>query len=216
MGFPENVLTDNEKVEQSLHPHWMTVLVPSILAVVLIAIAIVIAVVTPNTSGWNIVQWVVVGLAAIGFIILCLVPFLRWRTTHYVITDKRVMVRRGILSKSGKDIGLSKITDVSFHQSLLDRIIRAGSLHIESAGDSPDEDLDNIPRSNEVQQFLNHLVEQDQNRHGMAGGMPVPEQQSRLPAPTSAPEQPYERYEPYEAYERTVRDDPAQGWEARP
>lgn len=213
MGFPENVLTDNEKVEQSLHPHWMTVLVPSILALVLVAVAIVIAVVTPDTSGWNIFQWVVVGIAVIAFIVLCVVPFLRWRTTHYVITDKRVMVRRGILSKSGKDIGLSKITDVSFHQSLIDRIIRAGSLHIESAGDSPDEDLDNIPRSNDVQQFLNRLVEQDQNRHGMAGGAPVAGQQSQLSSTTTAPEQPYE---PYEAYERTIRDDPAQGWETRP
>lgn len=212
MGFPENVLTANEKVERSLHPHWMTVLVPSVLAIVLIAIAIVVAVVTPDTSGWNIFQWVVVGLAVIAFIVLSVVPFLRWRTTHYVITDKRVMVRRGILSKSGKDIGLSKITDVSFNQSFLDRIIRAGSLHIESAGDSPDEDLENIPRSNEVQQFLNRLVEQDQHRQGMAGGRSAASLPSEVPT-TPPPEQPYE---PYEAYERSIGDEPTQGWETRP
>ena len=100
------------------------------------------------------------------------VPYLRWRTTHYVITTHRVMVRRGILTKNGKDITLSKITDVSFQQTLLDRIIRSGSLHIESAGDSPDENLTNIPRSNEVQQLINRLIDEDDLRrraHGRVG-----------------------------------------------
>jgi hypothetical protein len=79
------------------------------------------------------------------------------------------MVRRGILTKNGKDITLSKITDVSFQQTLLDRIIGAGSLHIESAGDSPDENLNYIPRSNEVQQLINRLIDQDDLRRRSYG-----------------------------------------------
>ena len=45
-----------------------------------------------------------------------------------------------------------------------DRIIRSGSLHIESAGDSPDENLAYIPRSNEVQQLINRLIDEDDLR----------------------------------------------------
>jgi uncharacterized membrane protein YdbT with pleckstrin-like domain len=93
----------------------------------------------------------------------------RWRSTHYVITSHRVMVRRGVLSKTGKDITLSKITDVSFRQTLFDRIIRAGSLHIESAGDSPDENLHSVPNSDEVQQLLNHLINEDDLRRRRYG-----------------------------------------------
>ena len=37
-------------------------------------------------------------------------------------------------------------------------MIRAGSLHIESAGDSPDENLTNIPNSNVVQQLINRII----------------------------------------------------------
>lgn len=107
------------------------------------------------------IQWVCVGLAVLIGVPAVLAPFLRWRTTHYVITTHRVMVRRGILSKSGKDITLSKITDVSFHQSLLDRIIKSGSLSIESASDSADEDLRNIPHSDAIQQLINHLIDED-------------------------------------------------------
>ena len=164
MGFPENVLTQNEKVVRSIHPHWLTVFIPVIAAIFIVAIAIFISWITPNERSWNIAQWAIVALAVILLIAFTAVPFLRWRTTHYVITTHRVMVRRGILSKSGKDIALSKITDVSFNQSLWDRIIRAGSLHIESAGDSPDENLKNIPNSNEVKQLLNRLVDEDARR----------------------------------------------------
>ncbi|WP_134322699.1 PH domain-containing protein [Cumulibacter soli] len=169
MGFPENILTKDEKVVRTLHPHWLTVLMPTILGIVIIAAAAVIVWLTPVDPTWDIVDWVVIAIAVIALLWFVLVPFLRWRTTHYVFTNKRVAVRRGILSKSGQDIALSKITDVSFHQSLLDRITRSGTLNIETAGDSDDEDFNNIPRSNEVQQLLNRLIEDDSAARGGFG-----------------------------------------------
>ncbi len=173
MGFPENVLTRDEQVVRSLHPHWLTVIGPTVTAVVLVAAAIVASALTPDDSRGNLIQWVSLALAAVLAIPLVVVPYLRWRTTHYVITSHRVMVRRGILSKAGKDITLSKITDVSFHQSLLDRILRSGSLSIESAGDSADEELRNIPHSDEIQQLINHLIDEDSTtraRRASGGG----------------------------------------------
>jgi len=163
MGFPENVLTRNEKVVRSIHPHWLTVFGPTLVALILVAAAIFASWATPNDSKGNWIQWICVAAAVLIGIPAVLVPFLRWRTTHYVVTDHRVMVRRGILSKAGKDITLSKITDVSFQQTFLDRVIRAGTLNIESAGDSADELLKNIPHSDEVQQLINHLIDQDAN-----------------------------------------------------
>lgn len=164
MGFPENVLAKGERVERSIHPHWLTVFVPTFVGVLLLAGAIAVAAITPDDTTGNRIQWIVVAILVLLGIPFVVVPFLRWRTTHYVITSHRVMVRKGILHKSGKDITLSKITDVSFQQTLLDRIINAGSLRIESAGDSPDETLDNIPHSNVVQQLINRLIDEDDIR----------------------------------------------------
>jgi uncharacterized membrane protein YdbT with pleckstrin-like domain len=158
------VLAEGERVEKSIHPHWLTVVVPTFFGAVLLAGGLVVAGVTPDDVVGNRIQWVVVALLVVLGIPLVLVPFLRWRTTHYVITSHRVMARNGILHKSGKDITLSKITDVSFEQSLLDRIINSGSLRIESAGDSPDETLRNIPQSNHVQQLVNRLIDEDDTR----------------------------------------------------
>lgn len=164
MGFPENVLARGERVERDLHPHWLTVVLPTTLGLLLAAACVLVAAVTPDDETGNRIQWVAIIVLVAIAIPAVVVPYLRWRTTHYVITSHRVMVRRGILTKNGKDITLSKITDVSFEQTLLDRIIRSGSLHIESAGDSPDENLSYIPRSNEVQQLINRLIDEDDLR----------------------------------------------------
>lgn len=169
MSFPENILAKDEKVVRSLHPHWLTLVIPAVVGVLLIAAAWLIVAITPVDDTWDVVDWVIIAIAILLFLGFVLVPFLRWRTTHYVITSNRVVVRRGILAKSGQDIALSKITDVSFRQTLLDRMLRSGSLHIETAGDSADEDFVNIPRSNQVQQLLNHLIEEDAARRGGYG-----------------------------------------------
>jgi uncharacterized membrane protein YdbT with pleckstrin-like domain len=81
-----------------------------------------------------------------------------------VVTTHRVLVRRGVITKTGKDITLSKITDVSFERTLLDRLTGSGTLRIESAGDSPDETFRAIPRSDRVQQVINRLIDEDANR----------------------------------------------------
>ena len=169
MGFPENVLAKGEKVERDLHPHWLTVVVPTLFGLLLAAACITVARATPDDDTGNRIQWIAVAVFVLVAVPAVFVPYLRWRTTHYVITSHRVMVRRGILTKNGKDITLSKITDVSFQQTVVDRIIGAGSLHIESAGDSPDENLTNIPRSNEVQQLINRLIDEDDLRRRTHG-----------------------------------------------
>src|SRR6476661_2894857 len=169
VGFPENVLAKGEKVERDLHPHWLTVVVPTIFGLLLAAACITVARATPDDDTGNRIQWIAVAVFVLVAVPAVFVPYLRWRTTHYVITSHRVMVRRGILTKNGKDITLSKITDVSFQQTVVDRIIGAGSLHIESAGDSPDENLTNIPRSNEVQQLINRLIDEDDLRRRAHG-----------------------------------------------
>ncbi len=165
MGFPENVLAQDEKVVRHLHPHWFTVLLPTIVGVLVVAAAVVALLVLPDGSVGTVLLWVVLAAAVLVLLFAVVGPYLRWRSTHYVITSHRVMVRRGVLTKSGKDITLAKITDVGFRQTLLDRMIGAGSLHIESAGDSPDEDLVNVPDSDEVQQLINRLVDEDSRAH---------------------------------------------------
>lgn len=162
VAFPENLLASGERVVKHLHPHWLTVFIPTVLFIVVVGVASFLVAVIPDGSAQDTLRIVVLAVALIILILLVVIPVLRWRTTHYVITTQRVMLRTGILSRRGKDIGLSRITDVSYSQSLWDRIIGAGTLTIESAGEGPPQVFSNLPNSDETQQLINHLVEEDE------------------------------------------------------
>jgi uncharacterized membrane protein YdbT with pleckstrin-like domain len=115
-----------------------------------------------NTTTWdptakNIVMAVVgvVWLVIVGWLVLW--PFLNWRTTHFVITDRRVMFRHGLMTRSGIDIPVARINSVEFRHGLLDRLFRTGTLIIESASQDPLEFHD-IPRVEHVHSLLYHEV----------------------------------------------------------
>jgi uncharacterized membrane protein YdbT with pleckstrin-like domain len=214
MGFPDNVLTNDEKVKSDLHPHWQVIVGPTVIGLILAAAAIYIAYITPDDTTGNWIQWISVGVAVLLGIPLVIVPFLRWRTTRYVITTHRVMLRQGILNKSGKDITLSKITDVSYERRMLDRMVGSGTLSIESAGDSPNELFRAIPHSDRVQQLINHLIDEDANKRAMrmvtrAQGE-TPETREAQPAAPSTIVEPAVRPDPSPTGTRAERhgDDP--------
>jgi len=164
MGFPENVLTSGERVELTMRPHWREVFASVLIGLLLLAVLIYVTWLTPDDTTGNWIQWISVGLGVLIAVFLVIMPILRWLTTRYVVTTHRVLVRRGVVTKTGKDITLSKITDVSFERTLLDRLTGSGTLRIESAGDSPDETFRSIPRSDQVQQLINRLIDEDANR----------------------------------------------------
>ena len=115
MGFPENVLAQGEKVERSLHPHPLTVFGPTLLGVVLIALAVVTSWVTPDDATGNRPQWGAISVLVVLALALVVVPYLRWRTPHSVITSHAVIVRQGIPRTPSTDLTLSKQRDVSIH-----------------------------------------------------------------------------------------------------
>ena len=169
MAFPDKLMTKDEQVVEHLHPHWIT-LVPATLWLVVICVAAGVGFAfAPDGSA----HAVVIGIIAVAaFALLCwftFAPWIRWRSTHYVITTQRVLIRRGVLRHSGRDIGLARINDVGFVLTLWDRLVGAGTLTIESAGDLGQEKLVNVPHAERVQQTINHLVDQDSQRNYRGG-----------------------------------------------
>jgi|SRR5438445_3859684 len=165
MAYPEKLLANDEEIVEHLHPHWIT-LVPGIALFLLIC----------GLSGAGIgfidnkyARITIVVVALLLIIWLTLTPIIKWRTTHYVITTHRVLIRRGVLNHVGRDITLARINDVAYEQSIWDRVVRAGSITIESAGEHGQETLVDIPRANQVQQTLNRLIEADAIRRAQHG-----------------------------------------------
>jgi uncharacterized membrane protein YdbT with pleckstrin-like domain len=80
------------------------------------------------------------------------------------LTTRRFRLRRGILSRSGRDFPLNRISDVSFSHGLIDRLLGCGRLTIESAGEHSQLVLAEIPEVERVQATLFQLVEDEQQR----------------------------------------------------
>ncbi|OBG56466.1 hypothetical protein A5669_16095 [Mycolicibacterium fortuitum] len=161
MGYPENVLAKDEQVVLHRHPHWKRLIGPVLVLILTTAASAFVAAVV-NTMDWQAtaknVLFIVIGviwLVVIGW--LTVWPFLSWWTTHFVITDRRVMFRHGLLARSGIDIPLARINSVEFRHGLTDRLMRTGTLIIESASQDPLEFHD-IPRVEQVHSLLYHEV----------------------------------------------------------
>src|SRR5690242_751005 len=164
VGFPESVLTSDERVVLHLHPHWKALVRP--ILVVVVAVAAVIAAGIFFPAGWNPVGLYVVGaIALVAIFTLAMWPWLVWRTTHYVFTNERVILREGVFSRDGRDIPMGRVNDVSFSHNLIERMLGCGTLTIESAGERGQVVLTDIPRVEKVQSVLYELVEEDRDRH---------------------------------------------------
>jgi uncharacterized membrane protein YdbT with pleckstrin-like domain len=167
MGYPDKLLGSDEQVVRHLHPHWLTVFWPVVFFLLIVGGASFgAALVDSDSDNAGLYRLLVVGAAVLLLIAFVLVPLLRWRTTHYVITTHRLLFREGILARKGRDIGLARITDVSYSQSVWERVIQSGTITIESAGDSGATVLKQIPDSDGVQQLINHMIEEDADRRG--------------------------------------------------
>lgn len=160
MPYPDRLLAQEEEVTHRLHPHWKALVLP-VVAFLVAAGGTAFGVSMTNEP---VLRYVIIGIGVLVVLIFTIVPFLRWRTTHFVITSHRVLVRRGILSRSGRDVPLSRINDVSFEHSFFERLLGCGTLVIESAGERGQVSLEDVPRVERVQGELYQLIENDSER----------------------------------------------------
>lgn len=161
MAYPDDLLGEDEEVIVHRHPHWKTLVVPVLMLLVVVAGGTYLAALVAATS-WRQAGWIaLVVVCALLLIWFTFTPLLRWRTTHFVVTTHRIMVREGVFSRSGIDIPMSRINSVRFRHGLLDRLVGCGTLIVESASDDPLE-FDDIPNVERVHALLYHEVYEEQ------------------------------------------------------
>jgi uncharacterized membrane protein YdbT with pleckstrin-like domain len=167
VGFPENILTDDETVAMHLHPHWREMVLPVLTLLVAIAGVVAGYLFLPEGTTGNIL------LLAIGAVALILVlwrvfwPWMKWRMTHYLFTNERVVLQFGIFHRERRDIPLHRINDHTMNQSLVDRMYGCGTLTIESAGERGQTNLRDVPKVQRVQTLLYDLVDKDRDKHAL-------------------------------------------------
>jgi uncharacterized membrane protein YdbT with pleckstrin-like domain len=164
MAFPESVLDSDEEVVRNLRPHWRRVVVPIALLPIVVGLASYGWFTLPSDSARKWLRYVILVVAALLLLWLTLRPLLFWLTTRYVVTNRRVLMRNGVLSRTGRDVPLTRVNDVSFSRTIVERCFGSGTLIIESAGDRGQVMLRDVPRVEAVQRDIYRLVEGEAQR----------------------------------------------------
>jgi len=180
VAYPRKLLGPEEEIVKDLRPHWWYLVKPVLALVVAIAVGVALL-------AWNdveVLDWVggFVVLLALGFFVY---KYLQWVSTNFTVTTDRVIYRSGVLSKSGIEIPLERINTVFFNQSIFERMIRAGDLAIESAGETGRSEFSDIRHPTLVQAEIYKQMEDNENRkfdriNRPAATMSIPEQIEKL------------------------------------
>lgn len=126
MGWTRHLAPDETAIAD-LRAHPKALAVPIIFLFALaaacgVALAMVPSVVEPWAG------WVIGVLTAALAVFFVLRPVLAWATTHYGFTDRRLVVRTGLIRRRRSDLPYSRIANVSYKRTLLDRLWGSGTL----------------------------------------------------------------------------------------
>ena len=157
--LPRKLLNDGEEVVLDLHPHWWFMAKQTA--------ALVGAIVLGALVLMNVDNGIVQLLS--GFLILValgwwIVRYMDWRSTNFVITTDRLIHRHGVLAKHGIEIPLERVNNVLFSQRIFERMLGAGDLIIESAGESGHQAFSDVRKPSAVQNEIYRQIEANENR----------------------------------------------------
>ena len=158
--YPPKLINESETLVLDLKPHWWF-FAKHILAGAGVLVFLIIYVGPLKSPSWG--KWpVALGiLVYAGFVV---VKYFTWSYTHFVLTDRRVISRSGIVSKRGTEIPLDRINNIDFSQRIWERVIGAGDLDIESAGKDGQSHFENVRHPDMVQQEIYRQMEVNSRR----------------------------------------------------
>lgn len=156
MAIKRDQLGRDERVVVSMRTHGKVLIWPAVILIVSSSLlGLAIALLPPDWRPWG--TYAAVGLYAVVFVLAVLLPFLRWLTSTYTITDRRIVTRRGIVNKTGHDLPLRRINNVNYERSVTDRLLGCGTLILETAAGQP-LTLPDVPRVERVHVTINDLL----------------------------------------------------------
>jgi membrane protein YdbS with pleckstrin-like domain len=164
MSYLDDHLLDGERIVYRARLHW-TIFLKAIVVVLLgIALGIVLWMYEPN-------YWYIgAALAGVG-LLLAIPPFIRYTSTEYAVTNKRLLSKVGFVERESDETLLSKIEAVAVDQGILGRMLGFGTLTITGTGGT-DEGFPRIAHPLEFRrQIQSQVVALEERRQG--SGLPA-------------------------------------------
>ena len=126
-------LHPGEQVLYEGHPSWRAILdfyIKGILATAVIALLVALG---TSTFGDGAESGLVSIIALVGVALTILVGFVRRVATSYTITDRRLHIKRGIVSRTIQETRLERVQNVNYKQSVIQRMLQIGNVDFDTA-----------------------------------------------------------------------------------
>jgi len=117
-----------------------------------VGVAVLAALVAAATALGDGVEWGLVAAAVVvGAALVIVAGFLKRMATVYTITNQRLRIKRGILSKKIQQTRIDRVQNVNTEQSVLERMLRVGTVDFDTAGtDDSDFTFDGVSSPSRV------------------------------------------------------------------
>lgn len=147
VAIDPKLLNPGERVLVSTRTHIKALIGAELVFLALLVVGVLLSVWVSNGTVL-LIAWI---LIAIAMVVFSLVPLLRWMTSTYTFTDRRLITRHGVITRRGHDIPLNRISDVASERGPLDRMLGCGTLIISDASTHGSVRLPDLPRVEEIQ-----------------------------------------------------------------
>ena len=149
-------LQPGEQILFEGHPSWRAILDFYLKGIVLTAlVCLAVAGITELTGDAN--KGLVAIIAVVGVGLTILIGFIKRVATSYTITDRRLNIKRGIVSRDVQETRLERVQNVNYSQRLLQRMLQIGDVDFDTAaGDDYNFVFEGIADPGEVV----HMVDQ--------------------------------------------------------
>ena len=153
MAISSRLLNEGESVVFSTRTHAKALLLPGVLLLVSLGLAAWLSNLTDGVvvmGGW--------GVGVLVILAFVVWPFLNWLASTYTVTTRRLITRHGVFTRTGHDIPLNRISDVSYERDLIDRILGCGTLVVSDASEVGRVALPDVPRVEQLQLQISELL----------------------------------------------------------
>jgi uncharacterized membrane protein YdbT with pleckstrin-like domain len=116
------------------HPSWRSILDFYLKGILIVLVACLVAAGITTAAAKDSRTSTVVIVAVVGVALVILVGFIKRITTHYTITNKRLRIQRGIISREIQETRLERVQNVTFNQGVFQRMLMIGDVDFDTAG----------------------------------------------------------------------------------
>jgi uncharacterized membrane protein YdbT with pleckstrin-like domain len=122
MGYVENNLLPNEEITYHARLHWIIYALPAVVFVIAILLVL-------GGGGW--IAGSVLGVIAF---VLFLPPWIKASSSEFAITNKRVLIKVGLIRRHSLELLLQKVEGIGVDQGILGRILGYGTITVAGVG----------------------------------------------------------------------------------